>query len=436
MHLVAGPPFTVFTSNVSTERWFDDHFAHDCSPKDGGLHETPWWNHRYGQSDVGILLQVEGNVKTASHGPPITELLLYAALPVKLEPKATGLVTPPRSSSPAVDQHDSIRSSPVAAPQLYAIPLSSELDPGSVAFVEPKPPPLENSVHDSARFFHPRPINGMVNQHGQKKRQSLDFLFNDATQQVKRSKKRGGESVAKAMASLNKQSSQNQGIAPNNREIVYLNANATSIAPRMRAKDSRNPGLSRAHSLGSMRDLEENRPPSRSSAIPVKRSTLNRVASAAAFESSSPAPETLNSVEQQNKTALIRIVMAGMRMYGVLQKKRPGRSRAASETPLSVGRMIASFPSSDNEDEYKLVYHQTYKAASFAFRRHIATTPISQGIMRDTVDRILEMFCVNPIPNAQDLGASQHGFGDVPRIDHSSFDSPSAHIVGEVPLPL
>ncbi|MCJ1472937.1 hypothetical protein MMC13_001586 [Lambiella insularis] len=437
LHLVAGPSLSVFTSNVSTEEWFnhqflDDHLANDERNANG----IPGWKYTGGQSDLGILLQVDGNIKTAPHGPLITELLLYAALPTKSKPLDPGILTPPRSSSPAIDQNRSNRSedSPAETIQLYALPLISELDPDLVTAVRLASPPLQNDLHESARFLSCSLVDGSLIQNGQRKRRRLDSLFEDATHQVKRSKKRGGETIAKAMASISKEPSRRQETTSTFPEIDSHVSSATLVTTSVKSKHPRNFGLSRAHSLGSLRDLAEIRPPSRSSAVPVRRSTLNRVTSSSCFEGNPPTTEESNGVEQRNKSTLSRIVMAGMRMYGLQQRKKPNRSRAASELLLSDGSILdAGGPLPDCKDEYKLVYHQTYKAASFVFRRHIAITTLGQGVMRDVVDRFLEMFCVDPVSTTQDLQTTQHGFGDGPNMEHSPFDSASALPGDEIP---
>ena len=62
---------------------------------------------------------------------------------------------------------------------------------------------------------------------------------------------------------------------------------------------------------------------------------------------------------------------------------------------------------SEAGDEYKLIYHQTFKAASFAFRARWATQTISQSIMRQVVDQLLDLFFTDP------FGPGEHesGFG-------------------------
>jgi hypothetical protein len=77
-------------------------------------------------------------------------------------------------------------------------------------------------------------------------------------------------------------------------------------------------------------------------------------------------------MESRNKDALSKVVMAAMRLHGLQQRKK-SRLRRAS-TALDAGEFQQSNAEEDAEEvardeEYKLVYHQTYKGAAFAFVR-------------------------------------------------------------------
>lgn len=79
----------------------------------------------------------------------------------------------------------------------------------------------------------------------------------------------------------------------------------------------------------------------------------------------------------------------------------------------------------DASDEYKVIYHQTFKAATFAFRRQVSTLPLGQETMRDVVDRLLVLFCSttsalhNGTGNFEAPGTVVQGNSDV-------FDLPSS----------
>jgi hypothetical protein len=56
----------------------------------------------------------------------------------------------------------------------------------------------------------------------------------------------------------------------------------------------------------------------------------------------------------------------------------------------------------EQDEEYKLIYHQTYKAAVFAFRRNIQSTNLyaEPEKLRDTVDELLALFCGDPLSSS------------------------------------
>ena len=101
-----------------------------------------------------------------------------------------------------------------------------------------------------------------------------------------------------------------------------------------------------------------------------------------------------STIDQQNKLALTRIIMTGMRIYGLQQRKslKPRVEPEREERPSRESSRLE-----EEEDEYKLIYHQTFKAASFAFRTHMPMEIINQGVLRDVVDSLLVIFCNDPL---------------------------------------
>jgi hypothetical protein len=72
----------------------------------------------------------------------------------------------------------------------------------------------------------------------------------------------------------------------------------------------------------------------------------------------------------RNKEALSRVVMAAMRMHGLQQRKK-NRSRHESVAPgIEDSRDLGAETAAEEvvkDEEYKVMYHQTYKGAAFAF---------------------------------------------------------------------
>lgn len=138
--------------------------------------------------------------------------------------------------------------------------------------------------------------------------------------------------------------------------------------------------------------------------------------------------------------ALSRVVMAAMRMHGLEQRKKT-KSRGNSVVPgMHVDEQLsdaAAMQEAAKDEEYKLIYHQTYKSAVLAFRKHMSSKPLHSQPDRlgDVVERLLAVFCTDPLtlptqndvttdplttPGRQHLGiaGSTHGRA-------SPFDMPS-----------
>ena len=406
-HLVAGPALEVYTGDDESQTWILERLLAGSASSVGqsSLGRTSHW-----QSDTGILLQVEGEAKNASSGPEVTELLLYAA--------STGLpgcvpaapLTPPRSSSPETGhEHQKPASFPPNV-KVLALPLSSYIYRQLNAQPEPPTPPPDAACPETEGRFLPLDLVGSDS----RKRETLDALFDDATRQIKKAKRHGGQTVAKVMAG------QSQG-AP------------AGEPPTMRVRKQPKPlqrvaPLPRSKSISSLHDMVGGRPASRGDPVArTKRSALSRAVSTGDLRSPSVEGSAgVSVVEQANKRALSRIVMAGMRLYGLSQRKRADRSRTGSEALTPTVPNVPPLTPMEEEDEFKLVYHQTYKAAAFAVRRQIGSETLSQVLLRDLVDRLLAIFCSDPFGDAQQAEDLTDRGGD---LGNSAFDPPSQEAV-------
>ena len=119
--------------------------------------------------------------------------------------------------------------------------------------------------------------------------------------------------------------------------------------------------------------------------------------------------------------------MAGMRLYGLQQRKRTSKSRAVSEVPSQTANLDPPLNSAlEDVDEYKLVYHQTFKGCCFALREHFAKSTVNQAVMREVADKLLAIFCSDPLAAFVDNPGD--GFGR----DVKEEDSPFAPASGGV----
>ncbi|KAF2207779.1 hypothetical protein CERZMDRAFT_50377, partial [Cercospora zeae-maydis SCOH1-5] len=150
---------------------------------------------------------------------------------------------------------------------------------------------------------------------------------------------------------------------------------------------------SRASSVSSLRAA-----PARENSIPAqaKRSTLVKMESA----DGAPASAEHNSVESKNKELISRVVMTGMRLYGLVQSKtRKSRANSFANSPAREAKSEDLELDRKNDEEYKLVYHQVYKGTCFAFRQHINNKPLAvhSEALRETVDKFLVIHCSDPL---------------------------------------
>lgn len=381
LSLTAGPPLDVWTGSSDTNDWFTGQLVEGTRCQEDEDSEHEWWRWAVRQSPLGILTKVIAPCEGSS-GIRVTELLFYAA--TTGGSAVTGLPSPPSSSPAEADgqQQPSLR--------VHALPLSSDIlrqadnIPTPVSIAEPHfLPPASNTdtpvVHN---------IQSAV------KRKSVSTLFDEATEQRRATKRRGGES-ASAFASKHEQGikplSHRRSLSIDTKQHVALNA----PSPLAQTSRLRSPSLPSDSRPGSRKGAEGQQRPS----------SLSRVASVNEPES--------NPVEDRNKELISRMVMAGMRMHGLQRKKKGAKS---SKTSVDDEQQAALDAAAD--EEYKLVYHQVFKGAAFAFvslsppyhihleeqrsnepqRRQIASQTLAPATiaLQDTVDKLLDLFCQDP----------------------------------------
>ena len=410
LYLAVGPSLDVCVHSEATQQWLvDTIFPTRDSEIDPDHPREAWWVRASGQLERGILLKVEDESSRVIDGKPnITELLLYATVCSTLSAESS-LPTPTPSSPPGGTVNASITEAihtPMAC-RIYALPLSSHLF-SRATHVES---PLVDDSNE-ARFLGPLAEDNTNGSKSPSKRKKISSLFEDAAQQSKRLKRRGGEGVSKAMATFD--------CFPAAHHTLDQLQDSSIPRPARRAR------LSRASSTISTQSLEPSRPSSRREPfVNGKRSSLHRVESISLLRESSCVSDCDSRIEQTNKSALTRIVMAGMRLHGLQQRKRSNKPYGSGEVPT--GDLDTQLPSNLPEEdiEYKFVYHQTFKAAAFTFRLHMTTTFIPQEMIRDVVDRLLALFCTDPIA-ADGFGGTTSSSAERRNKTKNPFDLPSA----------
>ena len=382
LYLAAGPSYIVSTTNEATTRWLTKALL-DYEESDIGVaSRKPWWTYSGMQSDNGLLLKVEtGNEEEHGIQNVVTEILFFAAA-ARSSPE---LPIPP-ASSPAFhagDLNDGPNQNGKSV-KVFALPICSNIIGLVNDSMKVSPPTSQDCP--SARQAWSLPYTddqARITRVAPQKRQSISTLFEDATQKRRKLKRRGGESISQTMAGIDRPPSQ-------------LGVGENQAPPQPRRNDLRRKSLSQASSVTPVYGPEPSRPPSRSGLLANgKRPSLHRIESVNILHNSPTLPDAHGSYEQQNRAAMTKVLMAAMRLHGIQQKKRP---QSESQPPNQVtSHTTKTNIASEVEDEYKLVYHQTFKAAVFTFRKHLNAHLISQETMRDVVDRLLVMFCTDPM---------------------------------------
>lgn len=415
LYLAAGPSLDVWTDNEATQDWLHHHLIDDSI--DGGGESTEfWWESSGKQSQYGILLGVkDGQDGGARNGLEITEVLLYAAISPSLD-QGYAPPSPPASSSPG---REGQLAGEAKSLRLYALPLSSHIFKSldQLPSLEQTDTQLSN---EGCYLPMPRDDLPQLQTQHAPKRAKIETLFEDAAKNRRMQKKRGGGGVAQAMAL------EENGFDIRAMPSPSLPNPVSSEEKHSTAPPARTP-LSRASTTGSLTSRvtipSTARPQAsrRPTLTNGPRSSLHRVESAGPPSldgGNSPAPEdSTNDVENQNKTALSRVIMAGMRMYGFQPQRK--KSVSSITTATETQSQAAAIPTVDGgpttagaQDEYKAVYHQTFKAASFVFRKHWARRAVGQEVLRDAVDGFLARFCQDPFAeNGLDASSSFDGSG-------------------------
>ncbi|KAF2710714.1 hypothetical protein K504DRAFT_375566 [Pleomassaria siparia CBS 279.74] len=435
LHLAAGPSLDVFTSNEETEQWFQSillsKVAREANASEDAVAQD-WWSCARSQSPIGILVQVDGEVDTGG-GPRITEILFYGTIVGLAERR---LPTPP-SSSPDIPH---AQSEDLPELRVHALPLSSDLL-YRVALPQDLPTSLALSVSElpaerEPQFLPSRVSSSITTPSSPKRKRDI---FDEATQLQKKARRKGGEGVSAAAGKVF-----DSQTAYGHRKSLSIDAKTTPISD------------SRPSSANGLLSRPPSRPLSRSPSISsdtrplnkkgladghTKRSNLSQVATV------SLQPEE-PTIETRNKEALSRVVMTAMRMYGLEQRKKTKSWQGAVASGMEAHKKLSTEQAAGEalkDEEYKLIYHQTFKGAALALRGHITSKPLhaQPDRLRDVVERLLAIFCIDPLaqplpieepPDPLATPGSKHRLRIPNASQHhaSPFDMPSGNRVSAV----
>ncbi|KAF1917846.1 hypothetical protein BDU57DRAFT_445284 [Ampelomyces quisqualis] len=421
LYLAAGPSLDVWTTSQATEAWFESVLlSKPVISADPDAIEHPWWTLARAQSPIGILAQV-GSGPQSVQKPRVTEILFYGTI----APSSAGALPTPPSLSPEHHTH----ASQLPELRVHAIPLSSDLLYQETATSTPLTLPAHTAEDIEAQFLPPQ-LDAHATRDSPKRKRDI---FEEVTIANKKARGKGGAGIA-AVAARGSESqpslSHRKSLSIDAKTTPFADGRPPSAGAPLSRPDSRQ--LSRSPSISS-----DTRPLSRK-CLPDghnKRSHLSQVATV------SLRPEE-PTTESRNKDALSRVVMAAMRMHGLQQRKKNRSRRASVASGMEDSEEVnleTAVEEATRDEEYKLMYHQTYKGAAFAFRKHIVGKPLhaQPDRMRDVVEKLLAMFLSDPLAQAQpaDLATNPVATpGSKPRSrmpesghSHASpFDLPSA----------
>lgn len=345
LYLAAGPSLDVWTTSEATEAWFQSILLSKPAATTEALNAATtheWWRFARSQSPIGILVQVENEVDDLQQSR-VSEILFYGTIAA---PPTGSMPTPP-SSSPQLHT-GSNRNLPEL--RVHALPLSSHL------LHQQNTEPLNNS---EPQFLPPRqkPQSGAVSP-----RRKRD-IFEEATIANKKARGRGGKGIAAAAARASE--SQQPYARPPSRSIDSKTpfpdirpSSASGVLSRSNARPvSRSPSISSETGPLGRKGVQDTQ---------AKRSNLSRVATT---DLQSEEPTT----ESRNKEALSKVVMAAMRMHGLQQRKKQKLNRSTAGQSLEEGEQLSEKTITEEaakDDEYKLIYHQTFKGAVLALASH------------------------------------------------------------------
>ena len=409
----------VSSENEATSRWLSEELLPQeyINAQEEAV-PGPWWSYQGAQSEYGMLLSVRYGEIVPRGENSLTDLVLYAAVKRNVTEQPTSLGS--SSSAPPNESYPTSLHGDHLDVKVYALPLCSTIleyvdkAAGLVGLAQ------ENLPTSRGAYFLPENLDlSHLRHEAHQKRPSLSSIFEDAKQKRRKLKGSGGERISKAMAEIDRATIRH-GLPSS------LDQEDSGTPPMLQTRKVPKQSLSRSSSMPSIANPELSRPVSRSGALANgKRSSLHRVESAISPRNSPILSDVEDDYAQRNKAALTKVVMAGMRLHGLQQKKRLGKSSAMEDRP-NTAITTSDITPFEAEDEFKLVYHQTFKAAMFAFRRQFNVQAISQDIMRDIVDRILSLFCSDPLVGSEIDDGGLTGFGVSSQKSAGAFDEPSA----------
>jgi hypothetical protein len=121
----------------------------------------------------------------------------------------------------------------------------------------------------------------------------------------------------------------------------------------------------------------------------------------------SATPKDAETIISENKNTITRTILTCMRLYGFNRSSRPtstAKNGNGADSDMNLPAEIGATSGTD-EDEFKTMYHATYRASTFALRKYLKQCPSTDGAVKDLpalldkekamtyIDEFLRLFC-------------------------------------------
>lgn len=421
LHARAGPNLELHTSHAGTSKWLQRKLTSALwlNEEDPALQQSL-------QCPVGLLVTVEGNTKSDNATP--TSLLVYGIL--SSAASCTRPPTPPHSSPSEIpDQSNTPQRAPYEL-RIYAAPLSTSRLTQAQAY--PSPPPS----NPDQPIANPRCAEFLPDiSSPSPKRKRVATLFEVAAQHHRRVRQRGGEAVSQLMASsrplsssqnlqtlrIKREPDEDGPTLPSLDRIVSHRSRSASIGAGLHR-----PGSVRGRATPALNADPQKRAPTPNPFLdsgPRRGAQTSQAQGPSSLSVSEEKPVSApgspakdpDTVIAENKNLITRTILTCMRLYGFHRAnmrfastgKPSGGAGAENEADVSgttpapeTLRAETPAPGSNaDDDEFKAMYHATYKAAAFALRRYLKQAPgLAPSVLEKEkamtcIDELLRLFC-------------------------------------------
>lgn len=310
------------------------------------------------QGPFGLLVGVEGTSRKAS-GSSTSELLVYGVLSTttSLRPISSLLHYPENNQEPVIKQEL----------RIYASPLSGSIISKAEKVAPPQKSDLAGDDEQIAQF-----LTGLRSPSPKRKR--MASLFDSVTDH-KRMRQSSHSQPTQPLQSFKIKRESEEPSIPALDRITSQRTRSLSIGTNLKFAETR-PSSARGYVRGSI--SRKNTPAPFIESLKREQSP-NLFSSDPKQESSSEIPKDAETILSENRNTITRTIMTCMRLYGYNRPKTGNPSKNTEDRSQGDEKdpHIGTADSTE-EDEFKAMYHATYRASTFALRKYLKG-PIANG---------------------------------------------------------